>query len=477
MEEEVCLFFFLLCGRGAPLVCHPPLLAPSRRQGNPSQQHQDQKVEQHPRPLFPEEPPQPSSAGLPHDHLVSLFHLIRHQHLPHLAPAREPPQVLIVDIYIRIDLAAHRLLIKYLFGIIPVDSIKFHSVLPAIRHRLLQLFSRAKGPEDKTESFLLQCFERLKSKELHLPDLRILMFDDRPVKIHGDTCIDHLIKHLLAHFLFLSSVKLVKNDEFLYFCRSYPCRGCAKTMPMKKHIPNSITLLNLLSGFFSLVLAAAGDLTTAAWLIIAASLFDFLDGFSARLLHAYSDLGKQLDSLSDLISFGVAPAFILYQMLSSAGGGATLASSFPGLSFFLLLSPALLVAGAALRLARFNIDPGQETSFSGLPTPAAGLFFASLPLVARHGFAGWQPPLDNMGFLAILALLFSLLMVSHMPLFSLKLKERTPRTVIPAVILVSFSIILFLLFFLRALFLIIILYIFIALIMYLFFKEPKPRRS
>ncbi len=247
---------------------------------------------------------------------------------------------------------------------------------------------------------------------------------------------------------------------------------------MKKHIPNSITLLNLLSGFFSLVLAAAGDLTMAAWLIIAASLFDFLDGFSARLLHAYSDLGKQLDSLADLISFGVAPAFILHQMLSSAGGGGvTLASSFPGISFFLLLSPALLVAGAALRLARFNIDPGQETSFSGLPTPAAGLFFASLPLVDSRGLAGWQPPLDNMGFLAALSLLFTLLMVSRLPLFSLKLKERSPRTVIPAVILVSLSIILFLLFFLRALSLIIILYIFIALIMYLFFKEPKRHRS
>ncbi len=248
-------------------------------------------------------------------------------------------------------------------------------------------------------------------------------------------------------------------------------------MPMKKHIPNTITLLNLLSGFFSVVMASSGDLTTAAWLIVAASVFDFLDGFSARMLKAYSELGRQLDSLADLVSFGLAPAFILYRMLAAAGGGITLAGAFPEVSFFLLLSPALLVAAAALRLARFNIDPAQETSFSGLPTPAAGLFFASLPFVAAEGFAGWIPPLGNMWVLAALALLISFLMISHLPLFSLKFKERSPRSVVPAVTLALVSVILFLLFFLKALFLIIILYIFMALILYLFFPEHKPRRS
>ncbi len=248
-------------------------------------------------------------------------------------------------------------------------------------------------------------------------------------------------------------------------------------MPVKKHIPNTITLLNLLSGFFSVVYASTGDLTTAAWLILAAAVFDFLDGFSARALKSYSDLGKQLDSLSDLISFGVAPAFILYRMMSDAGGGITLADTFPGPPFFLLLTPAFLVAAAGLRLARFNIDPGQETSFSGLPTPATGLFFASLPFVAREGFAGWTPPLDNLWVLGSLSLFFAFLMVSRMPLFSLKLKDRSPRALVPAVTLALISVILFVFFFLKALFLIIILYIFMALILYLFFREPKPQRS
>ncbi len=247
-------------------------------------------------------------------------------------------------------------------------------------------------------------------------------------------------------------------------------------MPVKRHIPNTITLLNLLSGFFSVTAAMSGHLTMAAWLIFAASVFDFLDGFSARALKAYSDLGKQLDSLADLISFGVAPAFILYRMMSEAGGGITLWNTFPGIPFFLLLTPAFLVATAALRLARFNIDPGQETSFSGLPTPATGLFFASLPFVAGEGFAGWKPPLDNLWVLAVLALFFGFLMVSRLPLFSLKFKERTPRALVPAITLAVISVVLFLLFFLKALFLIIILYIFMALILFMFFREPKPHR-
>ena len=240
---------------------------------------------------------------------------------------------------------------------------------------------------------------------------------------------------------------------------------------MKRHIPNTITLCNLLSGFFSLLLASSGHLAAAGWLIFLAAFFDFLDGFSARLLGAYSDLGKQLDSLADLVSFGVAPAFILYRMIAAAAGGAPLTGSFLSPAFFLLLTPALPVAGAALRLGRFNIDPGQETSFSGLPTPASGLFFASLPLVAARGFAGWTPPLDEPLVLASLALLFTVLMVSPIPLFSLKVKDRSPRTLIPVISLAVPAVVLFLLFSLRALFLIIILYIFIALLLNILFKE------
>ncbi len=238
---------------------------------------------------------------------------------------------------------------------------------------------------------------------------------------------------------------------------------------MKKHIPNAITLMNLISGFFSIILASTGHITGAVYLIFAASVFDFFDGFSARLLKAYSPLGKQLDSLSDMVSFGIAPAVILYQEISLSSGNVDLANTFPGITFFLLLSPVFIIVGAAHRLARFNIDPGQETHFIGIPTPAVALFIASIPLIRQDGLAGWHPAfLENPFVLAGFSVFFGYLMICKLPLFSLKFKDKSPRTVISASIFLILSFFLFLLFFLKALFLIIFLYIFMALILYVF---------
>lgn len=238
---------------------------------------------------------------------------------------------------------------------------------------------------------------------------------------------------------------------------------------MKRHIPNAITLLNLISGFFSIILAFTGHITGAVYLIFAASVFDFFDGFSARLLKAYSSLGKQLDSLSDMVSFGIAPAIILYQEISLLSDHSGLSETFPGITFFLLLSPVFIVVGAGLRLARFNIDPGQETHFIGIPTPAVALFIASIPLIRQEGLAGWHPAfLENAFVLAGFSLLFGYLMICKLPLFSLKFKDKSRRNIISASIFLILSAILFLLFFLKALFLIIFLYIFMALILYVF---------
>ncbi|HHJ10998.1 MAG TPA: CDP-diacylglycerol--serine O-phosphatidyltransferase [Bacteroidetes bacterium] len=243
---------------------------------------------------------------------------------------------------------------------------------------------------------------------------------------------------------------------------------------MKRHIPNAITLMNLLSGFFSIVLVFTGHVTGAVYLVLIAAVFDFLDGFSARLLHAWSPLGKQLDSLADMVSFGVAPAAILLQQISSVTGTSDLAETFPGLSFWLLLSPLFLVAGAGLRLARFNIDPEQETHFVGLPTPAMALFIISIPLVREDGLAGWHPAfLENPWVLAGISLLFGYLMICKLPLFSLKFKNKSSAAIIPAIVFAGLSVILFFLFFLKGLFPIIILYIFMALILFIIQPEKK----
>ncbi len=231
---------------------------------------------------------------------------------------------------------------------------------------------------------------------------------------------------------------------------------------MIRHLPNTITLLNLLSGFFAMLLALTGHPLLAGWLVVLASVFDFLDGFAARLLNAYSELGRQLDSLADLVSFGVAPAAILYHLLSRLEGGATLTSPGSVFTLLLLITPALLVAAAALRLGRFNLDPSQESSFRGLPTPAAGLFFATLPhllLIVPTGPADTTLAL----LLGAAAVLFSLLMVSRIPLFSLKFKERTLTALLPPVLLVLTAVPLLLFFALGAVPVIIILYIFMAL--------------
>lgn len=189
---------------------------------------------------------------------------------------------------------------------------------------------------------------------------------------------------------------------------------------MKKHIPNCVTLLNLISGFTAIALANQNQLKAAILMLCLALLFDFCDGLVARLLHAKSDLGKQLDSLSDLVSFGVAPAFILYradlgQTVPYFAQGAP-ACFYSAETHGLLLIPfaiyAIFVAAGALRLGKFNLDERQSENFRGLPIPLAAftllsLLFADLPYLVNYA----------------VCLLISLLMLSNIPLFSLKFKN------------------------------------------------------
>ena len=173
-------------------------------------------------------------------------------------------------------------------------------------------------------------------------------------------------------------------------------------------IPNILTLCNLISGSLAVVFTLRYDgLQMAFFMIVAAAVFDFLDGFSARLFHSTSILGVQLDSLSDVVSFGVAPSAILLSMFESSGGVGEI-----GYGVF------LLAAFSALRLAKFNIDDRQHDHFIGLPTPAAALFVASLGYMFEAKLFTIHPAV----ILAI-ALGLALLLISEIPMFALKFKH------------------------------------------------------
>ncbi|MDX9930705.1 MAG: CDP-diacylglycerol--serine O-phosphatidyltransferase [Bacteroidales bacterium] len=242
---------------------------------------------------------------------------------------------------------------------------------------------------------------------------------------------------------------------------------------MKKHLPNLITSLNLAAGFIAVVLAAEGKLLIASWLILTAMIFDFLDGFTARLLKAYSPLGKELDSLADMVSFGVAPALIIYKAIGTAQGinGPVLSAENISASSLVLLIPLIMPVCAGLRLAKFNIDTTQSTTFKGLPTPANALAVISA-IIAQHFSHGTviDQFFESEWALALFSVIISLLMVTRIPMLSLKttslsLKGNEARyllvvTVILSIVLMGIS----------GVILIIPLYIAISLL------EPLPGR-
>jgi CDP-diacylglycerol--serine O-phosphatidyltransferase len=175
---------------------------------------------------------------------------------------------------------------------------------------------------------------------------------------------------------------------------------------IKKHIPNFITCLNLFSGCVAIYFAFRGNYQTAFIAILIAGLFDFLDGFAARMLKAYSPMGKELDSLADVISFGMAPGAIVFSLLS----GATMYEWLPYVAF-------LIPVFSGLRLAKFNIDERQTTSFIGMPTPANAIFWGGLAFSYPAFFT------ENLWVLVVLTGLFSYLLVAEIPMFALKVKN------------------------------------------------------
>lgn len=182
---------------------------------------------------------------------------------------------------------------------------------------------------------------------------------------------------------------------------------------IKKHIPNFITCLNLLSGMTGIHFVLDGNIHYGAYFIILAAIFDFLDGFLARILKVHSEIGKQLDSLADLVTFGVLPAFIIFQWISSV-------DPTPTFSYFALVIGVF----SALRLAKFNVDTRQSDRFIGVPTPANALLISTLPFL-YDSFPKTLAWLINPISLVAISIIMSLLLVAEIPLIALKFKDFT----------------------------------------------------
>ncbi len=243
---------------------------------------------------------------------------------------------------------------------------------------------------------------------------------------------------------------------------------------MKRHIPNFITSLNVASGFFAIIAAMANEFVLAAIFIIIAMFFDYIDGFVARMLNAKSEVGKELDSLGDVISFGVAPAIILAKMLANINGITSFDVLFisPWQKIIIVLFPVILAVFAALRLARFNVFHSQSTEFVGLPVPSVALYFIAFPLIWRYGTTDILLSLlkQNWFYIANI-IIFSWLMVSNLKMFSLKInpKEKSQNYIFQ-LILLFFSLILLFSFAVEAIPMIIIFFILLSIIRQIFYS-------
>jgi CDP-diacylglycerol---serine O-phosphatidyltransferase len=183
-----------------------------------------------------------------------------------------------------------------------------------------------------------------------------------------------------------------------------------------RHIPNFVTCLNLFSGCIAVVMAFKSEYELAMLFIVLSAVFDFFDGMLARTLHAYSKIGKDLDSLADDVSFGVAPSVLIFSLFKEV----QYPTFLTGMEEYIPFLAFAISVFSALRLAKFNVDERQTTSFIGLPVPANALFWGSL-VVGAHSFLVSDS--FNAIYLFILVVIFSYLLVSEIPMFSLKFKN------------------------------------------------------
>jgi len=231
---------------------------------------------------------------------------------------------------------------------------------------------------------------------------------------------------------------------------------------IKRNIPNLLTLGNLFCGLVAIVFSFENNLHSAGAFIFFGAIFDFFDGLSARLLKVSSEIGKQLDSIADMVTFGVAPGMIMFQMIYHSKTGDFYQSDITDEFLLISLVGFLIPIFSAIRLAKFNIDTKQTSSFIGLPTPAAAIFIASLPIIETN-YGIWL----STELLIVSTIILSLLLVANLPLFSLKIKKgenwKNKENIIRIIFLISCLILLFI-FEYAAIPFIVILYIFLSII-------------
>ncbi|MFI5162436.1 MAG: CDP-alcohol phosphatidyltransferase family protein [Sphingobacteriales bacterium] len=229
---------------------------------------------------------------------------------------------------------------------------------------------------------------------------------------------------------------------------------------ISKHLPNAITCANLFSGCVGIVFTFQDNLIYAAYALFLAALFDFFDGFASRVLHSFSGIGKDLDSLADMVSFGFLPSAILYELFIQS-------PPIPQVSPYLNFIAFLISVFSALRLAKFNNDTRQAESFIGLPTPANAILIASFPLILeRHPeFSGY---ILNQYVLAVFVLMMCTLLVAEIPMMSLKFKNTDLNKNIYRYLLLLFSAILILFFKFAAVPVVIFIYITLSIIQFKF---------
>ena len=227
---------------------------------------------------------------------------------------------------------------------------------------------------------------------------------------------------------------------------------------MRKNIPNLITCCNLICGCLSILCATAGNLPLASYLILASAFFDFFDGFSARMLKVSSPMGVDMDSLSDIVSFAVAPTTILFAFLNQLLGELPPAVR-EGAAQYLPYLVFVIPAFSAFRLAKFNHDERQHTEFRGLATPANAMFIGFLHFSAQR-----IAVLNNFWLVLGLSLVFAVLLVTDLPMFSLKFKNLHFKENMIRYIFLAVSLVLFVIFRFGAFPIIILAYILTSLV-------------
>jgi CDP-diacylglycerol--serine O-phosphatidyltransferase len=216
---------------------------------------------------------------------------------------------------------------------------------------------------------------------------------------------------------------------------------------MKKitqYIPNTITCLNLTSGIYACISGLSGDYPLAMLFVFIAAVLDFMDGWAARIFKAYSPIGKELDSLADLVSFGVAPGLTIYSLFEIFSFGIKPDSPLSA-NLFQYIVPVIIPSFSALRLAKFNIDENQKTSFLGLAVPANAIFwvsfvnaFSSYDFTFKNGLSGFSfqnlfmsmSSLLSLSLLTVIVVIMSLLLVSRIPMFSFKISSFEDNTLV-----------------------------------------------